>query len=214
MRILAALPYFGGDSSAAHSKKENRLGYLRLCYDSLLQDKVVPIVACMPEDVEAVEKVIGTFTRPLVVMPEDPVHLCYEVALAIQRMNMGNYTHILFSESDQEYPCRLADIVINNLNEGDVLTPLRWEHARGNHHDFTWLGGRYCLSTAGNNGWMRIFGGAFLCSADIFMRTTFKAVDELPVEEITGRGIIQQHGARQANPFFTIHHSGREVYER
>lgn len=201
VRILAVIPFFGGTSSASHSKEEMRLDYLAQTTASLTAlDFDLQIVQAKKDPVE----VPGGSIR----LDVDPIHLPWAACTAAQQsiVDSGTQKLVYVTEADQVLHVHDED-VYKIPDDTRYLAPWRLDMVGPNGE--AELAGvqrvqvgdaEYSITNGGhhlrgeNDPWgvlkihanQQAFSGAFLCTADFFRRIKFRKMRVLPVEHATG----------------------------
>lgn len=215
MSKLAIIPFFGGDSSAAHSAKELRLDYLKQTVDNVKSYEFdIELWVSLVDDLQTLKALYPDLR--VYYTSGDPRFLPYRAATSAQKYT-EDYTHVLFTEADQVYT------ITSYPSDNNVFwSPLRLEelyegvgHDRGLVVDV--LGKTHVIPNITINHLateVKYFGGGFLCTFDAFKSIKFIKSEELPVEHITGFSAFRslQH---QENPsFYCIHLSGLEYHKK
>lgn len=234
--LLSIIPYFGGDSTAAHSLKETRLEYLFKTYDSLINisDKII-ISVCIPEDLEIV-KTFNFNCEIYNMQGADPIFLPFFTVAHLQ--NKIEYEYIYYTEADQILYVKDKDKIFNQLDKNVYIVPQRLEKIyngvganRGENvrfKDSTYA----VINKTGNSRpyeqapefYVNVtkedaFGGCFLCHRDLFNRVQFNMSNSLPIEHTSGFDMFNTPGAlclktNNIYDFFTDHLSGYEYHKK
>jgi hypothetical protein len=234
--LLSIIPYFGGDSSAAHSSKQTRLIYFVKTYESLIgiSDKII-VSVCTEEDF----KVIDGLHFNIEIMSfkgMDPIFLPYYTMKELQKSIRHDF--IYYTEADQILYIEEQEMIFHALNENVYIVPQRLEKLYKNfgaeRGDIVIFNGEkyvVCNKTNRNNliyfknnnfyinqDQINAFGGAFLCNKDLLKRVVFTASTILPIEQISGFNIFFTPGAiclktTKILEFFVDHLSGFEYHQ-
>jgi hypothetical protein len=237
MRIIALIPYFGGDSSEAHSDKKNRPGYLQRTVDSLIGFADSIMVGTMPgED----RSVIPDGVTSVILHPTEPFRLPYEMVKFGQ--GLSNYDLVYYTEADQVLHYDPA--VLKHVHDRQYLSPHRIEQlvdgrdsggtSGQGERKVEFAGNRYVLANGtppeGHNAWysvdgcinelydpgdcIKCFGGAFLASKELFEDTAFP---DSQIEEVSGFYLSNHAECRKTliwPRFFVEHLSGLDHTRR
>ena len=198
-RVTALIPFFGGKSSATHSKTETRLDYLKKTIESIAELGWDFTVFQTKEDkVKVPESHIIDVES--IWLPYAMVDACHHEGF----IDLGDLVYV--TEADQIL--HIADEDVFEIpNEERYLAPWRLDLV-GPNGEAEYANGRYKLSSGEmygiTNGASLLgkdydpfdvipvhssqgsFSGAFLCTAGYFRRIKFRKMQNLPVEHATG----------------------------
>ncbi len=219
---LILIPYYGGDGQAAPSDKNKRPGYLKSTLESLRDfgDEIV-VGVCRLEDLDATD-------GHGFLLESEPHYLPTTLCQWAQEYAAG-YEQVYVTEADQilHYdPKALSQV------EGDsYLVPHRLEQLgqqrEGDHRGelVDYEGREYviCNGTPKGAGYytpalpIDRYGGAFLCTMELFNRVNFLRASDMYVEHATGFDIMEEGQAIKTSAwrgFFVEHLSGYEYHEK
>ena len=208
MNKLCLIPFFGGDSSAAHSKKEKRAEYLIKTIDSI-KNSFNRIIVTVYSDLD--KELIKNIHSNIVVLECNPVFLPSTSIRFVQKE--FNFDSILVTEADHKFIINF-DLLDNNLKDYNYFSPHRLEKIYNKiklvDNNIEVKGISYNLPNTpkelsnfiDENFYLPVnaytaFGGSFYCSERVFKGVTFKDSIEYPVEHATG---------------FDMYHSGNQCY--
>lgn len=236
MRIIALIPYFGGDHSAAHSDKSSRPGYLQRTVDSLQGFADSIMVGTVPgEDLS----VIPDGATSVILHPDAPPHLPLEMVKFGQGLH--NYDLVYYTEADQVLHYDSA--VLNHVHDRQYLSPHRLEQLVDGHDSrgtsgagemkVEFIGNRYILPNGappeGRNEMyssdcinelydpgdcINCFGGAWLATKELFCTTAFPNGQ---IEDVSGFHLSNTADCRKTliwPRFFVEHLSGLDHTRR
>ena len=225
MQITALIPYFGGSSSAAPSKADNRPGYLLKTIASLEGFALDDLVVGLHVDDTNVPDIDCSTIR----IAGEPRFLPANLMRWGQANVASDYVYV--TEADQVLQYNPA--VLNFVEGVNYLVPHRLEQIgpKGGGADrglnVTWDNRPWCLP-AGTPpateslvhlaiGSPYYFGGGFLATKELFLSTNFIDSANSPVEHATGFNIAT-HGcplkATAWQDFFVEHMSGYEYHQK
>jgi hypothetical protein len=227
MKIIAIIPYFGGDHSAAHSEKKNRPEYLRKTVASLkgFANPIIVGVTCK-EDASVVPE--GATTVWL--SPDETPHIPLELVRFGQGLH--NYDLMYYTEADQVL--HYDPFVLRHAHGKQYLSPHRLEQlvpgrdskgtggAGKDYVDF--ISNKYVLANGSppkngdqlykpNDG-IDAFGGAWLASRDLFNTVDFPSGQ---IEDVSGFHLNNVAECRKPvvwQRFFVEHLSGLDHTRR
>jgi hypothetical protein len=228
-RLLAIIPYFGGDSSAAPSKVELRPLYLKKCIQSIRSQPVKKITILVYVTNKKDFNLVKSLKCEPIMIPEieHPKFLPYEAVTETQELLAklnGKNSYILVTEADQMWTINW-DLAQERLYGNNYFSPLRLEEiyktqgsARGQNvalQGSTWA----IINSDGLNyphhrNKINTFGGGFLCTHDAFMNIHFQKSDALPVEHITGFSPFACLKCEMGTGTYVLHLSGYEYHQK
>ncbi len=241
-KILALIPFFGGESSAAHSPRDSRLAYLRETVISIeaFAERIV-VGVCTAQDANDVGDIAST-----VRLECNPIHLPAYFLARMQQASVEPF--IFYSEADQRvYISRRSEIfglldrstcyisphrfyqlaavpeeVLSYHTPGapalDLVNNQRTPMFRSHQEiDPTGLPQVGCCYTPPTK--ELAFGGAWMCAREVFKQLVFQRAARLPIEHSSGFDLFNHPGMvalKTVNPFdlFVIHLSGRDMHRR
>lgn len=220
MKKICLVPFFGGLSSAANSKKENRFLYLEKCLKSLKDDFEIIVGVCNDQD----EETLAALSHRVVKFLCDPIFLPSTFICWAQENIDCDY--ILITEADQVYESDWEKI-ISSLVDGFVMSPHRIEVSGSKKRpgiNVTYNGIDYVapntMSTKNGSDKFFVekeiylaFGGAFLCSKNDFNKIKVSFSSNLPIEHATGFDAFNCFPILKSEDlflFFCDHLSGEE----
>jgi hypothetical protein len=224
-RLLAIIPYFGGDSSAAPSKVELRPLYLKKCIESLkaqpLKDVEFLIYVSNNEDAKFIKSLN---IEPIVIDKiEHPKYLPYEAAVRTQQLSF-KADYVILTEADQMWYINWK-VVQPTLGEENYYSPLRLEEiyktygsARGRNvlvNGNPWaIINTDGLMYPGHRNKINTFGGGFLCTSKAFRGIYFQKSEQLPVEHVTGFSPFNCLKCEMNSDTYVLHLSGYEYHQK
>lgn len=211
MNMLCVVPYFGGDSTASHSAKKNRLGYLKdtLQNHRKVFDQIV-VTVCNDSDENDVNCVGGLVLR----VEGDPLFLPVASMEAVGAMD---FETIYYTEADQKLYCDDIEsilLVIKDRNVfviprrmfvstmAPVLLPGKPERLTLQAHsrdpvDCEPYNNKFYVETDEFRG----FGGAWWCSRRFFEKIKFIRSRHMPIEHTSCFDLFAVDGCK---PLMTI----------
>lgn len=226
MTRIALIPVFFGESTAANSPKEVRLGYLHKTIDSLENEFAIVIGVCS-DDEAAIIKDLSYTVITLNCDPRYlPLHFCN---YAKENFKCDN---ILLTEADHVFHGDF-DLLDNVINNNQYVVPHRIEElykgSGSNRGKIVIYNSKtYCCPNSGQNndsepGYylpnnaVEGFGGAFYCSKDLFNKVNFSMQAKCPIEHTTGFDIYATGTCLKTNnilEFFVEHLSGYDFHKK
>jgi len=208
MNKFCLIPFFGGDSSAAHSKKEKRKEYLIKTIGSLKKDFNNILIT-----------VFNNYDKDLIKDAHDNIFIieCNPVYLPSTSIRFVqkefSFDSILVTEADHKFIINF-NLIDNNLKDNNYFSPHRLEKVYNKSklvdNNIEVKGISYNLpntpkelsNVIDENFYLPVnaytaFGGSFYCSERVFKNVIFKDSIEYPVEHATG---------------FDMYHSGNKCY--
>lgn len=234
LRVLAVVPFFGGVSSATHSKTETRLDYLAQTIESLKALHFdVWVYQAKRDTVVVPQRSIRLDVDPTWL----PVAACRHLQAEFKSLADIYASHIYVTEADQVL--HLADEgVFDFCTDESYVAPWRLDLVGPNGECESPEGGKYGIdgtlygiaNGAGHlvaapedpQGAIPVrsaqgsFSGAFLCTVEYFKRIKFRKMHNLPVEHATGfdaKSTGECFKTSQVERFYVDHLSPRDRWQ-
>lgn len=226
MNKISVVPFFGGDSSAAHSKRDNRIYYLTNTLNSLRKYNFSQIFVAVYSEEE--KKLIKDYHDNILVINCNPIFLPATTFRFFQKN--FEFDAILISEADQEFYINF-NLLDNSLNQNNYFSPHRLERInniqRLNESNITLNNILYNVPNSPDLSSQKTidehfynpvnfytaFGGSFYCLKEAFSKVKFIDSNEYPIENATGFNIyntITCLKTKNIIDFYCIHLSGTE----
>lgn len=211
---IAFMPFFGGNSTAAHSKREKRLDYLRSCYNSVVSNGFKPfVIVCTTEDMLLCR---SENMQYFVVDVKSPEMLAAEGVIGA-RLLVGDDDIVFYTEADQILHMP-DDFDESNLTSHTYYVPHRLEQcylefgkARGDQREIN--GVEYVVVNSVGTPYPQ-FAGCFLCRGSLFKSFNLTMSRDLPVEHATGLDIAFCGTWGKHKDLYVIHLSGYEYHQK
>jgi hypothetical protein len=228
--MICVVPYFGGDSTAAHSARKNRLGYLEetLKNHRKIFSQIV-VTVCNDTDEKEANSVGGSVLR----VGGDPLFLPVDSMEAVAAMDFDT---IYYTEADQKLYCDDVESILRVMVEdknvfviprrmfASVMDPVLMPghpkrltlqaHSR-DPVDCEMYNDKFYVETDEFRG----FGGAWWCSRAFFEKIKFKRSRHMPIEHTSGFDLFAVEGSKplmtiDSFEFWVDHLSARDMLQK